>query len=365
MFHSTAHLLQTLNDLRLHVLIAMIVLAPELPVSEQRIANMVGCHRDTARNHLQKLEALHLTHQLPGRKHGWTLTSEVEQLPLPLLWRGYSENPAAGAQPQPALVMKSAQSSPPELLKSSAEPDSELLKSSAEPDSELLKSSANVEPELLRNSAKPEKLLNFSAKQPELLKSSAVFAPPIKHVVVVVDPSIPEQQQHVPPELLKSSAIRPAESATAAFFADIGMDEPIPSEFAEYPLEAALGYWFYCLAQKFENPQGYIRRRLEQGHQTPVPDYLKLAKAWLSLTDEQRMTVRWKLEFVTGPRHQIHLPEDFPYLPFAPLLSAWHGARKTNSLFLPDWLFPEFQAADEDEDELDEYEDEGGEADAD
>ena len=352
MFHSTAHLLQTLNDLRLHVLIAMIVLAPELPVSEQRIANMVGCHRDTARNHLQKLEVLHLTHQLPGRKNGWTLTSEVEQLPLPLLWRGYSENLAAGAQPRPALTVESAQSSPPELLKSSANGETELLKSSAELDQELPKFSA-----------KPEKLLKVSAKQPELLKSSAVFAPPIKHVVVV-DPSIPEQQQHVPPELLKSSAVRTGESATAVFFADIGMDEPIPSDFADYPLEAALGYWFYCLAQKFENPQGYIRRRLEQGHQSPVPDYLKLAKAWLSLSDEQRTTVRWKLEFITGPRHQIHLPEDFPYLPFAPLLSAWHGARKTNSLFLPDWLFPAFEAEGDDEDEVEEFDDEGGEADA-
>ncbi len=379
MFQSTAHLLQTLNDLRLHVLITMIVLGPELPVSEQRVADYVGCNRDTARSHLRKLQILNLTQQLPGRKNGWTLTSEVQQLPLPLLWRGYTENLAAGTQPPLTTIVESTQSQPSELRKSSANMAEstqsqrpELRKSSANvaestqsqrPElrkssannvesaqsqrPELRKSSANhVEStqsqpsELRKSSANREKLRKTSAETAELRKSSAVFAPINKHAVVVGDQLIDEQQQqHVTADLRKSSAHAPP---TAVFLAAIGLDEPIPSDFAGFPLEAVLGYWFYCLAKKFVNPQGYIRRRLEQDHQKPVADYLKLAAAWLQLDDEQRLTVREELEGLISRSQHICLPEDFPWLPYTPLLNAWHGARETGTPFLPLALFPDF-----------------------
>ena len=234
MFSSTAHLLQTLDDLRLHVLIAMAVLAPELPVGEQRIANMIGRHRDTARSHLRKLEALGLTQQL-GTKNAWTLTSKVYQLPLPLLWQGHSgvmlEQETAvsdmatnKAGPQLPLFgsVESAQSLPDvdESTQShQASTDAVMLKSSANgstqsrphPDGsaqshqDVLKFSANGNTDsevVLKVSA------NDTGKSGVVLKTSANEPAPIEEYVVrsFQDHEILNDQQHVVGDVLKTSA---------------------------------------------------------------------------------------------------------------------------------------------------------------
>lgn len=378
MFHSPAQLLQTLNDGRLHVLIALICLGDKLPVSETAVAAMVGRHRDTVRGHLQSLEALGLTVQL-SRKSGWTLTSRVEQLPLPLLWQGHSgvllnaENgvstqsprPVAGTQPLPVDVtssklsrpVESAQSSPVLGESSQSNPQSypqsypQETAVSAAAGADSLKNSANDQPpptDSLKNSA------NVAQNQPDSLKNSANDAHSIyvhkqnnsnhceqQHSRDVGDSPKNSANEGETAVSAAGEASAGGETATAEFLAGVGLSAPLPAEFADYPLDSALGYWWLALAVRMRSPVGFLRRRLEQGHQSPADEFLALARAWLALDDGGRAAVLDALNRVRNGHDRLHLPDGLPYLPFRPLLRAWHGARDCGALFVPDCMRPE------------------------
>ncbi len=86
-FDNPAQVLQMLDGRKLHVLIALFVLAEagSLPCSEMDVSCLVGCDRGTARRTLEKLAALGLAGRGSFKsKSSWTLTSEAHQLPLPL-----------------------------------------------------------------------------------------------------------------------------------------------------------------------------------------------------------------------------------------------------------------------------------------
>ncbi len=102
----------------------------------------------------------------------------------------------------------------------------------------------------------------------------------------------------------------------------------------------ALAYWWYGLAQRMQNPQGYLRRRLEHDHHSPPTEYKQLAEMYLGLDGLQQQGLLAGLEQVRTPRAKLNLPEGFPFMPFKPLLRAWHGARELERPFLPDCLLP-------------------------
>jgi len=79
-----ARWLQLLNGKKLHVLMALYVLRPSLPVGEREIASLLGCHRQTAVSALRSLMRLGLVAHGPYKsKASWTLTQEAHQLPFP------------------------------------------------------------------------------------------------------------------------------------------------------------------------------------------------------------------------------------------------------------------------------------------
>ena len=122
--------------------------------------------------------------------------------------------------------------------------------------------------------------------------------PPHKNVVVVdpIHSSSGIHQQHPDHEGLLSKPNLSTGSPTAIFLRQIGMDEPVPTLYADVELAVAVAFWWYTLAHDFYSPCGYIRRRLEQEH-LPVAGYEELARAWLALDGAGRremMEASWR-----------------------------------------------------------------------
>jgi len=177
---------------------------------------------------------------------------------------------------------------------------------------------------------------------------SKFYSPPplkeLRSVVVFKNNSDSDQsfceQQHF--SAAGVSKFYPAPLA-AVFLREIGMGEPVPTDFADYPLGAALAYWWFALAQGMNSPHGYLRRRLEQGHGEPPADYLQLAEIWISLSESERANL-WEATTDARAVHGISLPADFDhYVPFGPLLrlgAAWRKNRAKNGevIFVPDCL---------------------------
>ncbi|MFQ5437135.1 MAG: hypothetical protein ACE5FD_19930 [Anaerolineae bacterium] len=93
-----ARWIQLLNGRKLHVLMALFVLRPALPVSEREVAALVGCHRGTARETLFSLMGLGLVSRSGHKtKSPWTLTTDAYQLPLPFNHLGRGNTAVIGA----------------------------------------------------------------------------------------------------------------------------------------------------------------------------------------------------------------------------------------------------------------------------
>ncbi|MFO7680786.1 MAG: hypothetical protein R6X34_12115 [Chloroflexota bacterium] len=139
------------------------------------------------------------------------------------------------------------------------------------------------------------------------------------------------------------------ETPTAVFLREIGLDDPVPLDYADYPLDAAIGYWWVALVRKMESPQGYLRRRMECGHSRPTDGFWELAGVWLKLSEDQRRLL-WQEAIYS---HHFSLPDDFPFVPYKPLLRLAHTFSKNKNDGL--WFIPDSIAWVEPEEEDDEF----------
>ncbi|MBK8935303.1 MAG: hypothetical protein IPM76_23895 [Chloroflexi bacterium] len=107
---------------------------------------------------------------------------------------------------------------------------------------------------------------------------SKFYPPPLKNVVVVLTIRSPDQS------LLKNNNNEGGwvHLPHNRVLHEIGMGEPVPTDYGDYPLQMALAYWWYALAEGMNSPHGYLRRRMEQGHVSPPDDYLQVASLWLT-----------------------------------------------------------------------------------
>jgi hypothetical protein len=196
-----------------------------------------------------------------------------------------------------------------------------------------------------------EVVLKVSANDTEnsgvVLKTSANEPAPIEEYVVrsFQDHDLLIDQQHIVGDVVatavKSSAHGASDAQSRLFLEQIGLDAPVPEQYGDYPLPMALAYWWYGLAQRMQNPQGYLRRRLEHEHRSPATEYKQLAEMYLGLDGTQRRELLAGLEQVRTARAKLNLPDGFPFMPFKPLLRAWHGARESERPFLPPCLCPD------------------------
>lgn len=253
MFNSTASVLQTLSGNKLHVLIALFSMAV-LPVGEQEVAAVCGMNRKTARSHLRQLAALGLVARGGYReKESWTLTSAAHQLPLPLRSLAAGDVEASSQSPLEA----SSQSLLPQPSSQSA-----------------------AETPAAHNAGD---VGNFYPHGSDVGKSYPHRFAHDDAVVVINSQQVDlkQQQQHVGAgDVGKSYPLGPS----AALLRRLGMDEPVPQLYGHMAAAVVLGHWWYA-ATWASSPQGYLRRRLEQGHDPPA-GFLSLAAAWLGMDDE-------------------------------------------------------------------------------
>lgn len=132
-----------------------------------------------------------------------------------------------------------------------------------------------------------------------------------------------------------------SDTPTSVFLRDIGLDDPVPDDYADYPLASAVGYWWFSLVKKMKSPQGYLRRRMECGHVRPTEKFLELAVSWLALSDVQRFDLWGEAESAVswGRNASIQMPDDFPFVPYAPLIrlaATKHKAEDGEFPFIPD-----------------------------
>lgn len=320
MFDSTASVLQTLSGRKLHVLIALFSMVV-LPVGEGEIAATVGCDVKTARGHLNALEKLGLVARM-SRYDAWTLTTEAHQLPLPI--KRLDANAGTGAEP--FLETGSLLSLQPGTQP--IEPGAGLAKPSS-PRTEAVGGVQGYLPldddgngKSYRSTAVHRAGNGKSYRSPHTGDARG-------SVVVVVDSSSPpfleQQQQQTTPASGKSYR-----SATAQFLYDIGMAAPIPELYGDVPLAAVRAFWWYARCQGLHSPCGWIRRRLEQGHEPP-DEFLSLAEMWPQLGEEDRRLLRHEAtglqrgRYMHTPAHNGsvlagYLPDDFwPELTIAAL----------------------------------------------
>lgn len=320
----------------LPVLVAMFMPDCPTPVSVKWLMHRTGVKaRKTINETLDYLEYLGvIACVMTANKGWWALTDKGKQLPLP-----FAGSLAAGTQPllSPHRVT---------ILDEESEASSQLP---------LLRFAQTAVgcPSAQSGSAIPAIVANSALDAGASPTVSKIYPPPtpLNNVVVVLNQSDSdqfcfEQQQQERPEVGK---FYPPPS-TGTFLREIGMGEPVPTQFCDFPLPVAFAYWWYALAQGMRSPQGYLRRRLEQGHTEPPDDYLQLAQLWLDLTDDERAEL-WEAT-IHSLRGGISLPDDFGhYVPFRPLLRlgwAWRQRdRDSDLVFVPDCLAWEDEEGDE------------------
>lgn len=311
----------------LPVLVAMFMPDCPTPVSVKWLMHRTGVKaRKTINETLDYLEYLGvIACVMTANKGWWSLTDKGKQLPLP-----FTGSLAAGAQPLPASGRVT-------IL------DQELGASSQLPLMRFAQT-ADSRPSAQSDDAIPM-VANGGLDAGGSPIVSKFYPPPLNNVVVVLNNSDPDQslfEKQQQQEGVQVGKFYPP-PPTAVFLREIGMGEPVPTEFCDYPLQIALAYWWYGLAEGMNSPHGYLRRRLEQGHVSPPDDYLQAAGIWLDLEDEERADL-WDAVANSHLGGGIILPPEFKhYVPFRPLLRLGAAWRKNQTkdghwVFVPDCL---------------------------
>ena len=309
----------------LPVLVAMFMPDCPTPVSVKWLMHRTGVKaRKTINETLDYLEYLGVIAQIMTANKGWwSLTDKGKQLPLP-----FAGSLAAGAQPLSAPGRVT-------ILDQDAGASSQLP---------LLRfaQTAGSRPSAQSDDAIPM-VANGGLDAGDSPIVSKFYPPPLNNVVVVLNNSDPDQslfEQQQQQEGGQVGKFYPP-PPTAVFLHEIGMGEPVPTDYGDYPLQMALAYWWYGLAEGMNSPHGYLRRRMEQGHVSPPDDYLQVASLWLDLEDEERADL-WDAVTNSHLGGGIVLPPEFKhYVPFRPLLrlgAAWRKAKDGNWVFVPDCL---------------------------
>ena len=310
------------------------------PASVKWVQHRTGIKaRKTVNESLEFLEYLGvIARVMTSGKGWWTLTDKGRQLPLPFVG-----SLAAGAQPLPAPGRVT-------ILDRESEASSQLplLRLAQAAESRPSTQSADAVP----------MVANSDLDASGLPMVSKFYSPPLNNVVVILKQSDPDQsclekQQQEAAGVSKIYPPQPTSSPTAVFLREIGMGEPVPTDFCDFPLQVALAYWWYALAQGMDSPLGFLRRRLEQGHADPPDEYMQVAGLWLDLGDEERADL-WDATTNSQLHGGIYLPEDFEhYVPFRPLLRLGAAWRK-NQAKHGDWVFvPDCLAWEEDDERED------------
>lgn len=317
----------------LPVLVAMFMPDCPTPVSVRWLMHRTGVKaRKTMNETLDYLAYLGIIAQIMTANKGWwALTDRGRQLPLPFA----GSSLAASTQSLPASSRVTI------LGEESTGASTQLpLPQSTAAESRWSTQSAGAIPAMVANSG--------SDPEAPPIVSKIYSPPPLKElgsVVVFKNNSNPDrsfcEQQHFSAAGVSKFYPPPP---TADFLREIGMGEPVPTDFGDYPLSAALAYWWFALAQGMSSPQGYLRRRLEQGHGEPPADYLQLAELWLGLSGDERADLWAATTDARAVHGGISLPPDFDrFVPFKPLLrlgAAWRKNRAGNGdlVFVPDCL---------------------------
>ncbi|MFO7537578.1 MAG: hypothetical protein R6X32_05910 [Chloroflexota bacterium] len=196
-----------------------------------------------------------------------------------------------------------------------------------------------------------------SGQQAHLLPSSGqlngshhsimVDHPPLTHVVV--DHSIKDhdlvindqqQQEPIMVENLPLSA-----SPTRLLLRWMGVDEPLPTQFADADPAWPLSCYWYSQVCGMGNPAGYVAKRLRTGQGCPRP-WAKLAHTWLSMTTENQLVLLDELaDPYTRATGRISLPSDFPFVPYREVLQLY---RATGGEFVPAEMMPVDKGVDND-----------------
>lgn len=340
-----------LNDPRtvLHVLsfkaalpLLLALLMPDCPhpTSIKWLMRRTGVKtRETVYDSLEFLAELGVAVKTPGLNGSswWQLSESAFQLPLPV-----SRSPLPKPQ-STQFEETSAQS----FLDESAQSHHAESTQSQRVVANLAHRVESAQSQ--RVEANPDYYAESAQSQPIVADLSIKSTPPLN---VDVDVHFKDHfgsnyhhQSDVSGVSAKSTPLSPStETATptAVFLHEIGLDDPVPQEYANYPLDAAVGYWWSALVRKMQSPHGWLRRRLEQDHSRPTEGFLELAVAWLKLSGDQRRFLWEEAVYScrvsrTGSAY-LSLPDDFPYIPYKPLLRLAYAFQKSDGdlQFIPD-----------------------------
>jgi hypothetical protein len=250
----------------LPIILAMLMPDCPRPCSVKWLCRRAGVQSvQTARESLKYLAELGVAAMsLVQNKGWWQLTDRAYQLPLPA-----------------ASLDASSQSQLPESSQSPAGASSQLpiWESSQSPDTEVGKFSPTV--------------------------GVGKFSPPLHDdhdddVVITVD--LKQHHHHTDKhEVAEVGKFSP--TPTSHLLERLGCDPPMPEKFAH--IEAAVILAFYWSALPWAHtPVGFLRRRLEQGHEPPG-EHLELARFWLALDEDGRDNFRSQFDHAMLPVHRI------------------------------------------------------------
>ena len=276
--HTCLHVLK--YKASLPVLLALCMPDCPRPTTAAWLERRVGYARDTVEKSLAYLaDSLQLVFRR-GRKRssGWFLTDTVRQLPLPFV----AMLPADATRPFPARLQDNYADHRP-LTKSgrAKSPDHRPLDQTGSPTETGVMPKINALPHVVGS------LINNHDLKDQILVGN-------------------DQQQN------RTNA--QTSGITADLLRWMSLDEPIPSRFADVDPAWPLACYWYATVCGFDNPAGYVRKRLENGHPAPRP-WPGLAEAVLGLDDDQMVTL---LEAGDTSRYSglVSLPDDFPYIPY-------------------------------------------------
>lgn len=254
----------------LPILLAFLMPDCPRPASTKWLMRRVGKSRTTVEESLAFLEEYLLARHTPP--YGWQLTDNAYQLPLPFKQLRPGAQPAAVIEVEPGPYLESMSGAQPTPYPQAVDNFDSENRPGASP-------------------AGSDHLCSQNVSNAYILRMGGYGGDGGGGV----NSSHPETKHHHHSE---ATAMRKIYASGGEFLAAIGMNPPVPRQYADCDPALALAYWWFARAENFDRPHGYLRRRLEQGHVQPgergpaLPGLLALAAVWPQLDSDDRRELR-------------------------------------------------------------------------